>query len=135
METETRERGLAGRARGRALGDSVSGRRVAAAKVPTAYPRVMVRSVNAGAHRASAQRAILVGSAAIKNPHIPLKSLALFFSESRYSAIQPETCRPQEGRQCRPAYRRQVLGSARKRDSRMPGARRITNHCSLTTHF
>jgi hypothetical protein len=34
----------------------------------------MVRSVNAGAHRA-----ILVGPAAIKNPHIPLKPLALFF--------------------------------------------------------
>jgi hypothetical protein len=44
METEARARGLAGCARGRALGDSVSGRRVAASNVPTAYTRMTPRS-------------------------------------------------------------------------------------------
>jgi hypothetical protein len=62
MDTDARARGLAGWARGRALGDSVSARRVAAAKVPGAYTRITARSVNAGAHRASAQRAILIAS-------------------------------------------------------------------------
>jgi hypothetical protein len=50
METEARARGLAGWARRRALGDSVSGHRVAAAKVPGAYTRIAAPSVNAGAH-------------------------------------------------------------------------------------
>jgi len=39
METGARARGLAGWARGRALGDGVCGRRVAAAKVPRALTR------------------------------------------------------------------------------------------------
>ena len=80
METEARARGLAGWARGRALGNSVSGRGVAAVRVPSAYTRIAPRSVNAGAHRASAQRAILIGYAAIKNPRIPLNPLEVFFS-------------------------------------------------------
>ena len=45
METGARARGLAGWARGRALGDGVSGRSVAAAKVPGAYMRMTARSV------------------------------------------------------------------------------------------
>jgi len=62
--------------------------------------------------RGGAQRAILIGSSAIKNLRIRLKPLAMFFSESRYSAIHPEN------RQCRPAYRRQVRrGPLRRRDS------------------
>jgi hypothetical protein len=77
METEAEARGWA---RGHALGDSVSGRRVAAAQVPSAYTRMTARSVNAGAHCASARRAILIGSAPIKNRRIPLKPLAMFFS-------------------------------------------------------
>jgi hypothetical protein len=52
METAARARGWAGWARGRALGDSVSGRRVAAAKVPGAYTRMPARNLNAGAQRA-----------------------------------------------------------------------------------
>ena len=40
METRTRARGLAGCARGRALGDGVSGCRVAPAKVPDACTRM-----------------------------------------------------------------------------------------------
>ena len=62
METEARARGLAGWARGRALGDSVFGRRVAAARVPDAYTRMTAHGVSVGAHRASAQRAILIAS-------------------------------------------------------------------------
>jgi hypothetical protein len=52
METEARTRGLAGCARGRALGESVCGRTVAAAQVPGACTRMTARSMNAGAHRA-----------------------------------------------------------------------------------
>ncbi len=75
METGAQARGSAGWARGRALGDGVSGRRVAAAKVPGAYTRITAHSVNVGA-----QCAILIGSTAIRNPRIPLKSHAMFFS-------------------------------------------------------
>src|SRR5580704_9077981 len=80
METEARARDVAGCARGRALGDGVCRRSVAAAKLPSAYTRIAPRSVNAGANCASAQRAILIGYAAIKNPRISLKPLAMFFS-------------------------------------------------------
>ena len=80
METEARARCLAGWALGRTLGDSVSARKVAAAKVLSAYTRTTVRSVNAGTHCASAQRAVLIDSASIKNPRIPLKPLVMFFS-------------------------------------------------------
>ena len=52
METEARARGLAGWARGSALGDSVSGRRVAAAKVPGAHTQMTARALDAGAQRA-----------------------------------------------------------------------------------
>jgi hypothetical protein len=62
METEARARGLVGCARGRALGDSVSGRSVAASKVPSAHTRMTARTVNAGAHRGSAQRAFLIAT-------------------------------------------------------------------------
>jgi hypothetical protein len=62
MQTEARASSLAGWARRRALGDRVPGRRVAAAKVPSAYTRMTARSVNAGAHRASAQRAFLIAT-------------------------------------------------------------------------
>jgi hypothetical protein len=62
METEARARGLASWARGRALGDSVSGHGVAAAKVPSAYTRMAARSVNSDAHCASAQRAFLIAT-------------------------------------------------------------------------
>src|SRR5277367_6040160 len=63
METEARARGLAGRAHRRALGDSVSARSVAAAKVPSAYTRKTSRSVNASPHHASAKRAFLIAHA------------------------------------------------------------------------
>ena len=62
METEARVRGLAGWARGRALGDSVSRRSVAAAKVPGAYTRIAPRSMNPGAHGAATQHPILIAS-------------------------------------------------------------------------
>ena len=63
MQTAARTRGVAaesdGTTRGRAPGDSASGRRLAAAKVPNAYPRTTARSVSARTHRASAPRAIV----------------------------------------------------------------------------
>ena len=62
METGARARGLAGWARERALGDGVCGRRVAAAKVPSACTRMAAHSVNVGAQCASARRAILIAS-------------------------------------------------------------------------
>ena len=81
MGTVARARGLAGWARGRALGDSVSGRRVAAAKVPGAYTQLTPRSVIAGAHRASAQRAILIASRQnIKNSPNPFTTNEKTFS-------------------------------------------------------
>jgi hypothetical protein len=80
METRARARGLAGWARGRALGDGVRGRWVAAAKVPGAYTRMTTHSVSVGAQCASARCAILIGSSAIRNPRIPLKPHAMFFS-------------------------------------------------------
>src|SRR5271168_1921598 len=108
MQTAARARGVAaesdGRTRGRALGDSLSGRRLAAAKAPGAYPRIAARSgrvldppllMPAKVMRGGAQRAILIGSSPIKNSRISLKTHAMFFSESRYSAIHPEN------RQCR----------------------------------
>jgi hypothetical protein len=52
METAARATGFAGCARGRALGDSVSARRFAAAHVPSAYTRIAPRSMNPSAHRA-----------------------------------------------------------------------------------
>jgi hypothetical protein len=93
METGARARGLAGCARGRALGDRIRGRWAAAAKVPDAYTQTTAHSVSVGAQCASARCAILIGSTAIKNPRIPLKPHAMFFSESRYSAIHPENRR------------------------------------------
>ena len=44
MESGARARGFASWARGRALGDGVSGRWVAAAKVPSAYTRTLANS-------------------------------------------------------------------------------------------
>src|SRR5580658_10669621 len=70
METEVRARGLAGWARGRALGDSVSRRSVAAAKVPGAYARMAPRSMNPGAHGATTQRPILIASRQILKIHL-----------------------------------------------------------------
>jgi hypothetical protein len=52
METEARARGLADWARRRALDESVCGRTVVAAHVPSAYTRMTARSMNPGAHRA-----------------------------------------------------------------------------------
>jgi hypothetical protein len=52
METEARTRGLAGWAHRRALGESVSARRFAAAHVPSAYTRMTARSMNPGAYPA-----------------------------------------------------------------------------------
>jgi hypothetical protein len=52
METAARARGLAGWARRRALGNGVSARKVAAAKLPSAYTRMTARSMNPSAHRA-----------------------------------------------------------------------------------
>jgi hypothetical protein len=80
METGALARSLAGWARGRALGDGVSGRWVAAAKVPGAYMRMRAQSVSVGAPSPSAQCAILIGSTAIRNPRIPLKPHDMFFS-------------------------------------------------------
>ncbi len=80
METGARARGLAGWARGRALGDGVSGCRVAAAKVPGAYARMTARSASVGAQCASARCAILIGSTAIRNLRIRLKPHDMFFS-------------------------------------------------------
>ena len=74
METAARARGLADWARGRALGDSVSGRRVAAAKAPSGYARMTARSgrvprlrdtplrMPAKMMRSGAQRAILIAT-------------------------------------------------------------------------
>src|SRR5271156_3688740 len=64
--------------------------------------------------RGGAQRAILIGSSPIKNSRISLKTHAMFFSESRYSAIHPEN------RQCR------FEGSAPP--ARFARAWRTTNH-------
>src|ERR1700685_2866935 len=80
METGARTRGLAGWARGRALGDRVSGRWFAAAKVPGAYTRITAHSVSVGAPCASARCAILIGPTAIRNPRIPLKPHGMIFS-------------------------------------------------------
>jgi hypothetical protein len=80
METGARTRGLAGWARERALGDRVSRCGFAAAKVPGTYTRMTAHSVSVGAQRASARRAILIGPTAIRNPRIPLKPHAMFFS-------------------------------------------------------
>src|SRR5277367_1076599 len=74
METAARARGLAGRTRRRALGDSVSVRRVAAAEVPRGYARITARSgrvprlrdrplrMPAKMMRSGAQRAILIAT-------------------------------------------------------------------------
>ena len=75
MQTATRARGVAaesdGRTRGRALGDSLSGRRLAAAKVPSGYARMAARSwrlldlslrMPAKMMRSGAQRAILIAT-------------------------------------------------------------------------
>ena len=74
MQTAARARGLAGWTRERALGDSVSGRRVAAAKVPSCYARMTARSgrvprlrdpplrMPAKMMRSGAQRAILIAT-------------------------------------------------------------------------
>jgi hypothetical protein len=89
METEARARGLAGWARGRALGDGVPGCWAAAAKVPGAYTRMTAHSgrvsdpplrMPAKMMRGGARCAILIGSSAIRNPRIPLKPHAMFFS-------------------------------------------------------
>jgi hypothetical protein len=79
METGARARGLAGWARGRALGDGVSGCWAAAAKAPGAHTRMTAHSVSLGAPCASARCAILIGSTAIRNPRIRLKPRAMFF--------------------------------------------------------
>jgi hypothetical protein len=76
METVARARGLAGWARGRALGDSVCGRRVAAAKVPGAYTQLTPRSVIAGAHRAI----LIAGRQNIKNSPNPFTTNEKTFS-------------------------------------------------------
>jgi hypothetical protein len=52
MQTEARARGLTGWARGRAFGETVCGRTVVAAQVPSAYTRMTARSMNPGAHPA-----------------------------------------------------------------------------------
>jgi hypothetical protein len=122
METDARARGLAGWARGRALGDIVSGRRVAAAKVPSAYTRLTARSVNSGAHCASAQCAILIGSAPIKNPRIPLKPLAMLFSNRLKKA-------------CFGGRFSHVLRSKNHHSPVTYHAARSTNHYSPITHF
>ena len=63
METGTPARGLAGRARERALGDGVSGCRVAAAKVPGAYTQMTAPlRMPAKMMRGGARRAILIAS-------------------------------------------------------------------------
>src|SRR5271168_579459 len=74
METAARARGLAGWRRGCALGDSVSGRRIAAAKAPSGYARMTSRSgrvprlwdrplrMPAKMMRSGAQRAILIAT-------------------------------------------------------------------------
>jgi hypothetical protein len=67
-------------ARGRALGDGVSGRWVAAAKVPGAHTQMTAHSVSASAQCASARCAILIGSTAIRNLRIRLKPHDMFFS-------------------------------------------------------
>ncbi len=92
METGARARGLAGWARGRALGDGVSGRWVAAAKVPSIHTRMTTHSgrvpqrrdpalrMPAKTMRCGARCAILIGSTAIRNLRIPLKPHDMFFS-------------------------------------------------------
>jgi hypothetical protein len=76
METEARATGLAGWARGRALGDGVCGCWVAAAKVPGAYTGMTAHSgrvldpplrIPAKMTDGGARCAILIGSRDIKN--------------------------------------------------------------------
>ena len=115
METAARARGLAAesdaRTRGRALGDSASARRVVATKVPGAYTRITARGVNAGAHCASAQRAILIGHAAIriarnspenntlhfsnrlKNPHLHARFSRVSRSKTHHSRVTHRAAR------------------------------------------
>jgi hypothetical protein len=89
VETGARARGLAGWARERALGDGVSGRWVAAAKVLGAYTRMTAQSgrvldpplrMPAKMMRGGARCAILIGSTAIRNLRIRLKQRGMFFS-------------------------------------------------------
>jgi hypothetical protein len=89
METGARARGLAGWARGRALGNAVSGcwgrgSRDGAAEgqseVKGAQLKLTATNSAATATRASARCAILIGSTAIRNLRIPLKPHGMFFS-------------------------------------------------------
>jgi hypothetical protein len=80
METGARARGLAGWARRRALGEGVSGRWVAAAKVPGVYTGTTAHGASVGAQSASARCAILIGSAAIKIARNSPENNALNFS-------------------------------------------------------
>jgi hypothetical protein len=77
---------LAGWARKRALGDAISGRRVAVAKVPGAYTRIAARNVNPAVHCASAQRAILIGRAATRNARNSPENNPLNFSNQLKNA-------------------------------------------------
>src|SRR5271156_2019677 len=94
METVARARGLAGWARRRALGDSVSAREVGAAKVPSAYTQMTPRSVNASPHHASAQRAFLIAHAfliasrqILKNPVTHSQQKRKHFLIASFSAV------------------------------------------------
>src|SRR5579863_9347199 len=89
MGTGARARGLAGWARGRALGDGVSGRRVTAAKVPGVFTRMTAHSgqvldpplrMPAKTTRGGARCVILIDSTAIRNLRIRLKPQGMFFS-------------------------------------------------------
>ena len=86
IETDARASGLAGWARKRALGDAISGRRVAVAKMPGAYTRIAARNVNPAVHCASAQRAILIGRAATRNARNSPENNPLNFSNQLKNA-------------------------------------------------
>jgi len=87
METGTRARGLAGCARGYAPGDGVCGRRVATAKVSSAYTRMTTHSVNVGAQCASVRCAFLIASQLLEIELTRSQKTRKLFLIASFSAI------------------------------------------------
>src|SRR5579863_5007790 len=130
MGTGARARGLAGWARGRALGDGVSGRRVTAAKVPGVFTRMTAHSgrvldpplrMPAKTTRGGARCAILIDSTAIRNLRIRLKSHDMFFSNrSKIACLRARFAH---------------VSRSKNHDSRCAcRGSRFTNHQSLLTN-
>jgi len=99
METGARVRGSAGWVRGRALGDSVCGRKVAAAKVPGTHNRVTPRSgpvpqqqvpplrIPAKMMPGGARRAILIASQILKIELTRSQQMRKLFLIANFSAL------------------------------------------------